>query len=657
MNSREKILIFSGTTEGKIISHNLAERGFEVTMCVATEYGEKVVPENKNVDVRVGRLDENQIQALIQSEGFKRVIDATHPYAEIVSENIKCACDKCNCEYMRALRKSSDYSDVIEVASVTQAVEFLNKTQGNVLLTTGSKELEQFTAVENYKDRLYARVLSTADVTAKCAQIGFEGKNLFAMQGPFCLEMNVAMLKQIDAKYLVTKDSGSSGGFEEKLSAAKKTGAKVILIKRPSVETGYSVSQLLEKLTGRAVDKTVYLVGIGMGNPDNMTIEAAHAFEDAELIIGAGRMLDTVAKFGKKMVNEYKSDAIVNTIVEADVNSVAVALSGDIGFYSGAKLLRDKLIKYSNITVKNICGISSVVYMCAKLAMSWQDMHVMSMHGRRENLVAAVKENEKTFTIAGSGTAVNELLESLCISGLGDVYVYAGGELSYDNETIIQGKAQELLHESFPGLCSLVIINEKAKDFVITHGISDSEFIRGDVPMTKEEVRSVSISKLRLTKNSVVYDIGAGTGSVSIEAARMVSQGKVYAIERKDEACELIERNCRKFGCENVEIIKNYAPEGLEGLEAPTHVFIGGSGGNMKQIVQEVFKKNSRARVVINTIAMESTAEALDIINTLNVADAEIVSLNVARSRKIARYNMMTGNNPVFVFSFTGRGE
>jgi precorrin-6Y C5,15-methyltransferase (decarboxylating) len=279
------------------------------------------------------------------------------------------------------------------------------------------------------------------------------------------------------------------------------------------------------------------------------------------------------------------------------------------------------------------------------------------MHGRTENLAAAVEKNEKTFTIAGSGSAVNELLQCLCRCGLGYVHVSVGCELSYENETIVTATAEELLTEKFPALCSLVIVNDKASDAVVTHGIPDSEFVRGDVPMTKEEVRSVSLSKLRLTKSAVVYDIGAGTGSVSVEMARIANNGKVYAIERKEEACSLIEKNCRKLACTNVEIIKSYAPEGLDGLPAPTHVFIGGSGGNMKEIVQRVFDKNPMARVVINTIAMESTAEALDIINTLPVQDAEIVSLNVARSRKIAKYNMMTGNNPVFVFSFTGRGE
>lgn len=150
---------------------------------------------------------------------------------------------------------------------------------------------------------------------------------------------------------------------------------------------------------------------------------------------------------------------------------------------------------------------------------------------------------------------------------------------------------------------------------------------------------------------------GAGTGSVSIEMARMAAGGTVYAVERDGEACGLIETNRKKFGTENIHVISGFAPDALRNLPAPTHVFIGGSGGNMKDIVEAVFAKNPSARVVINTIAMESTAEALEIVNSMPVKDVEITQLSVAKSRKVGRYNMMTGNNPVTITSFTGSGE
>lgn len=652
-----RILVFSGTTEGKNVALTLARRGWQVEMCVATEYGEKVLPEHAGVNVRVGRLEQSAMEELIRGEGFAQVIDATHPYAAVVSENIKSACDAAGAEYLRLLRGSVSYDGVVEVADVSAAVDFLNTVEGNVLVTTGSKELAAFTQVENYKERIFARVLSTAEVCRKCAELGFEGKNLFAMQGPFSEEMNTAMLRQVGAKWLVTKESGASGGFEQKLSAARKAGARVVVIRRPTRETGYDLSELLTRLTGSPADKTVYLVGIGMGGYTGMTLEAIHAFESAELIIGAGRMLEAVAAFGKKTVSEYRSDAIVQTILDTDAATVAVALSGDVGFYSGASLLREKLAGRENVSVKSVCGISSVVYLCARIGMPWQDVHVMSMHGRAENLIHAVRTHEKTFAITSNARGVRELLTSLTDCGLGQMQVYIGGSLSYPEERIFSGTAEQLLTGDLPELCSVLICNPGAEEAVVTQGLPDDAFTRADVPMTKEEVRCVSLGKLRLTKNAVVYDIGAGTGSVSVEMARMIPGGHVYAVERKPEAVALIRANARKLGCTNLTVIESYAPQGLEELPAPTHVFIGGTGGNMKQIVQTILEKNPRARVVVNTIAMESAAEALDVMNTLPVTEQEIVSMSVARSRKIGKYNMMTGNNPVYIFSFTGGGE
>ncbi len=653
----EKILIFSGTSDGNRLARCLASENFDITLCVATEYGGKVAPHCSGVTVKSGRLDAGEMKRLITRYGFPAVVDATHPYAKEVSENILSACGETGAEYLRLGRGAFSCDGAGWVPSAAAAAEYLKGTEGNVLLTTGSKELKEFTAVPGYRERLFARVLSTAEVAEKCRELGFEGKNLICMQGPFSEELNYAMLRQIDAKWLVTKESGTRGGFPEKAEAARRAGAELIIIGRPMENAGQSADELFFRFTGKHMPKAVFLVGIGMGSTGSMTKDGEAAIKEADLVIGAERMLNAVKKLNTRTACAYKAGEIRDIVSKTDGEKIAVALSGDVGFFSGAKSVTEELRSLDNVEIKRIPGISSAVYLCAKAQTSWEDAVLLSLHGRQSNLVYTVRHNPKVFAIVGGGDAVKKELIRLCEYGLGHVHVTAGKNLSYDDEVIYEGTAEELSAMELSGLFSILILNDSAKEEIVTHGIPDAEFVRGSAPMTKEEVRSVSLSKLRLEENSVVYDVGAGTGSVSIEMARMAAGGTVYAVERDGEACGLIETNRKKFGTENIHVISGFAPDALRNLPAPTHVFIGGSGGNMKDIVEAVFAKNPSARVVINTIAMESTAEALEIVNTMPVKDVDITQLSVAKSRKVGRYNMMTGNNPVTITSFTGSGE
>ncbi len=189
---------------------------------------------------------------------------------------------------------------------------------------------------------------------------------------------------------------------------------------------------------------------------------------------------------------------------------------------------------------------------------------------------------------------------------------------------------------------------------IITPGIADEEFIRGDVPMTKMEVRAVSLAKLKLTRDAVVYDIGAGTGSVSVECANLSDSVKVYAIEKNEDALDLIKKNADRFGLPNIEIIPGEAPDILEALPAPTHVFIGGSSGNMNEIIHSCIEKNPEARFVVNLIMPESLAKLLDCLKLEDVTDPEIVQITVARSKKVGSGHLMQGLNPVWIVSFSG---
>lgn len=195
------------------------------------------------------------------------------------------------------------------------------------------------------------------------------------------------------------------------------------------------------------------------------------------------------------------------------------------------------------------------------------------------------------------------------------------------------------------------------EDRIITPGIKDEEFIRGKVPMTKEEVRAASVCKLRLSEDSVVYDIGCGTGSVSVEIARLSKKIKVFALDSNPEAVELTKKNAQKFGLENIKVAQGEAPAVLENLPSPTHAFIGGSGGQLKEIISALRNKNPRLRVVMNAVSLESVAEIEEIIKSYGLKEYEIVQFFIARAEKIGSHNLFKANNPVFIFSFKFNDE
>lgn len=252
------ILIFAGTTEGRTLAEYASSLSVKCFVSVATDYGKSLINHLENITILAGRMDEKAMEQFIEENHIQLVIDATHPFAREVTENIKEACGKSgknSCvRYVRCIRQFEEdirAGRIVYTGSVQEAVEYLKKTTGNILIATGSKELHLYTEIENYRERCFARVLSTEPAVRESAGLGFEGKHLFAMQGPFAPDLNLALLRQTKAAYFVTKETGKAGGFEEKAEAAEKAGAVLVVIGRPR-ETGESVEAVKEMIRGYA---------------------------------------------------------------------------------------------------------------------------------------------------------------------------------------------------------------------------------------------------------------------------------------------------------------------------------------------------------------------------------------------------------------------
>ena len=213
-----------------------------------------------------------------------------------------------------------------------------------------------------------------------------------------------------------------------------------------------------------------------------------------------------------------------------------------------------------------------------------------------------------------------------------------------------------MMDQDTPNLTVVLVKNAQAQS-VPSFGLPDEEFLRTEVPMTKSEVRALSVSRLRLSENSIVYDVGAGTGSVSAEIAGLIPRGHVYAVERNAQAVPLIRENVRRHCASCVEVIEGSAPEAFAELPAPTHAFIGGSGGQLREILEALLKKNPEVRIVINAVSLETLAEITDCLSCLPLAEEEILCVSIARGRKIGRHHLMYGQNPIYIITLRGAGE
>lgn len=651
-----KLCVFGGTTEGRELVEFLNTQPCRVTACVATEYGQTLLPEGENLTVSARPLPVGEIGALLQAERFDLVIDATHPYAASITRSIAAACEAAGVEHWRLLRGASEApEDAVFAENTDEAVRFLSGTEGNILLTTGSKELSKFAALPDFAARCWARVLPLPASLEACGAAGLSPSHIFALQGPFSREMDEAMLHRTGARWLVTKDGGAAGGFQEKAAAARHAGARLLVIGRPTQETGSSLPETIGALCARfgfSCRPRVTIVGIGPGSEAAQTGEVRAAIRAADALIGARRMLEAVARPGQLALDAIAPEAIADRIREhPQCRRFTVVMSGDTGFFSGTKKLLP-LLAGCRVTV--LPGLSSLSCLCARLGTSYEDVLPVTLHGRSEPILLPLAQGRRVFALVGGENGMGKLCRALTENGMGAARVSVGEHLSYPDEAITTGTAEELSERQFESL-AVALIEYGGEPLPVTAGLPDEAFSRAEsVPMTKSEIRAVCLSKLALREDSVVWDVGAGTGSVTVEAAMAARRGRVYAVERKDAAFDILRENLRRFHTDNVTPVSGTAPDACADLPAPTHAFLGGTTGHMKEIIALLLEKNPRVRIVATAVTLESVAELTECVKAFPFRETEAVSLTAARSRKAGAYHLMTGQNPVYIFTMQG---
>ena len=402
----------------------------------------------------------------------------------------------------------------------------------------------------------------------------------------------------------------------------------------------------------------VYIIGIPPDGLSCLSPQAHQLIDRAELVFGGKRLLDMFPALSGEMVIIGNNLSRITALIKKNMNhkQIVVLSSGDPNFFGIAAYLADKLGKDR---IEIIPGMSSMQTAFACIKESWSDAVFVSVHSRPiEDIIETVRSNNKIGIFTDDKHSPAAIAEVLLSHGIEGYRGYICERLGTEEQRIIEADLQELCRTDSASPNILVLLKNKPGKTITTSsgfpGIPDNEFFRRKPKeglITKQEIRAISLSKMRLTENSILWDIGAGSGAVSIEASFIAKRGSVYAIEKNETDISVIEKNIRKFRAHNVEIIHTAAPEKLEHLPVPNAVFIGGSSGKMKEIIEAVSAKlMPGGHIVINIVAMENLATAVDTLKAKGFLP-EITLVNIARSTGITELTRFEALNPVYIIT------
>ena len=383
------------------------------------------------------------------------------------------------------------------------------------------------------------------------------------------------------------------------------------------------------------------IIGAGSGQPDGLTREALDTIKLCDTLISTERLAKDLSSIAK--ITAYEIAELAQTAISIKEEHIGILVSGDTGFFSVASNLNEKLKEHGKVEM--ICGLNSMQMLCAKFGVSYQDACFLSLHGRKGSLLGAVSYNKKVIALTGGEQNAQKLCQTLSAAGLGDINVSVGENIGSEHERILTDTAKNLSEQKFDDLAVMLVLNPNAAERHLA--VLDAEMERGKVPMTKQEARWTAVKMLDLKPSDTVYDIGAGTGSISMEMARKVYNGMVYAIERKKEAIELIEKNRKNLGSFNVLPFEGQAANIIDKLPAPDAAFIGGSDGEMSEIITKLLKKNPKIRVIISAVSLETLLEAKEAIK--NFDEQNIVQIHSIRGHRINDTTEFTSNNPIYL--------
>ena len=396
--------------------------------------------------------------------------------------------------------------------------------------------------------------------------------------------------------------------------------------------------------------KKIFVVGAGVEGQEGFSGRALELIRSSQILMGPARHLALFPEFSGEKVDIAKNAAeIVERLKKTDRQAVVLA-SGDPLFFGVGRLL---LRNFQAEELEFVPNVSSVQYAFAKLKEPWDDAVFVSAEGRGvAGAVDRIVANDKAAILTDAVNTPATIAAEMIRRGREGYAAYLCENLGTEQERIVATDVRGLTKITAAALNVLIFIKEYdagGEEYIPTLGIPDEEFIAVKKLITREEIRVVTLAKLRLRHDMILWDIGAGSGSVSVEADSFLPNGRIFAIERNEQCIEFIKQNFRKFNVRHARLVEGEAPGCLEDLPDPDRVFIGGSGGHLWEILEIIDGRlPSGGRVVINAITLDTLTAATGYFENAGY-QVEVTTINVARTRPFSDYKMFEAYDPVYI--------
>lgn len=622
------IMLFGLTSLSKDLCEKYEEQNINIDVYVDDVPEAGVVLAYKNVNVHKGSFTDKYIAREIKRLNPYYVIDAMLGQNTALTETLKSIAEK---KYIKLIKDLSNYK-ALTVEDTEKAVTTVNRSRGNVLIYSDGSDIKVYTNIKDYKKR--CAIVVSDKYASEAYSLGFE--RVITINNNFSTKQNIDLIDKYKIKYLITGGFGEISGFEEKYYACRTNKVAMVIIK-PTADYILSPSELYEILDKCMHRKQISIIGIGLGNPDTMTMEAYRYIQKSEYIIGEQRLLDSIEFGAKKLCYEYRIARIKELIEESTYNNIAVLFSGDVCIHSNAIELLEKLGDNYDITM--VQGVSSVAYLAAKLGINWTDSKIINMENDNIDIVKTVAENKSVFVFSPGN--ISDICTKLLYSGLEKVHLCIAEKLSYGDEKIVVGYPDEFLDLEFDTISIIYIENPNARKSIHL-GIKSDDFISGSMSPINSELRAIIVSELELSTDSIVYDIGAGIGDVSIECANFLDTGTVYSIEKNKNAVDLITRNIDRFKIDNIQVLNGFASSILPKLPKADLAYIGNNVDELSEIF-EALSRSDVNRIVMSSSSIEKTFNIIELAKSKNY-DYNIKHIIISRGQ-----NNMLSDNPMYI--------
>lgn len=633
-----RVMLFAGIEEGIVLCEKLSELDTVIDVYGEDKSIEENYPDKRNVNIHIMPLNEESIRFEYERLEPDIVVDGTHIADVSIHEAIKETV--LSRKYVR-LREEREKLDVAYCDSMKDVVAMVNRTRSNVYFTTGSLELEEISGVVESRKRVYIDLPKGNTYLRRAAASGISVGRINDIFD-YTEDEFMGIIKDNDIKYVVAREDEKESRLAMMYSAAKKANIIMIILK-PTGES-YNTDDVIYKVKSIDTIKQVYIIGAGVGNPKNMTVEAAEAIEKCEVVIGSEELIKLLGIKEKEVHFAQAAEDIKEFINSHFYNRLAVVTQGDVCLLNGIAEFTRELKGYD---VEVIQGVSSIAYLAARLGIDWTNC--VTVDSTKDNVLKAIAENRGVFVFTAGNT--NEVLRTLNNNGFENVAVCIAERLSLADENILTGFVYELADGEYDELTVMYFENlhyGKASSLV-----KDDSLITGNVRTLNKNLRAVVMRDLDLRANEVVYDIGAGCGAMAVEIALISNRSRIYAIDKSELAVDLIERNCALYTVNNVRAIPGDAIEVTGTLPKPDAVLIENYDGNTVDLVRCVGRLN-RIRLVVVTKGFDTAYKLLEVMHKNYFEQIELKQISVAEGKNYGNGTSLVPEDTCFIIKGVG---